>query len=65
MGSLHDVLTIVLDSKIILSEFQLQPRKYIHFSTNSPRIVVIPCIATAMVLIEPVKFFHVDDFGIR
>ena len=53
-----------MDSRIVVSKFELQLRYYIHFQTNTLGKGMNPLVFPAMGWIVPLLFFHKDDFGI-
>ena len=54
-----------IDSGIVVSEFVLQSRYYIHFRANTLGKGMNPLILPAMGLIVPLLFFKENGFGIK
>ena len=52
-GSTRGVVTIMLDFDIIVREFELHSRFYVHFRTNTFENVMKPL------------FFYMDKFGVK
>ena len=55
----------VLDGRIIVSEFKLQSRYYVHFRTNTLGKGKNLLIFLAMGWVAPLLFFLKDGFGIK
>ena len=56
-GGPHGVMVKAMDSGIVVSEFVLQSRYYIHFRTNNFGKHMDPLILPAMGWIVPLLFF--------
>ena len=63
-GSPHDVVVNVLDSYIVVSEFELQSGNYVHFRTNTLEKGMNPFILQVMGEIVPLLFFFKNGFSI-
>ena len=62
-GGLFVYLANLLDCDIVVSEFELQLRYYVHFWTL--REGMDPLITPVMGQILPLLFFYKDGFGIK
>ena len=58
------VMVKVLDSGIVISEFEPQSRYYVHFRTNSLRKGMDRLVLLAMGFIVPLLFWK-DRFGMK
>ena len=54
-----------IECGIVVSEFVLQSRYYVHFWTNTFGKGMNPLILLAMGSIVPLLFFSVNSFGIK
>ena len=54
-----------MDCGIVVSEFGLQLRYFVHFRTNTPGKGMKPLILSAMGQIVALLFFSKDGFGIK
>ena len=58
-------MAIELDCKILVSDFELQSRYYVHFWTNALEKGMNHVIPPSIGLIVPLLFFYKDGFGIE
>ena len=56
-GGARGVMVKAMDCGIVVSEFELQSRYYVHFRTNTPGKGMNPLILPAMGEIVPLLFF--------
>ena len=63
-GSSRFVVANVLDCDIVVSEFKLELRYYVHFRTNIPGKGMNPFISTSYKLTVS-QLFYKDCFGIE
>ena len=54
-----------MNNGIVVNEFELQSRYYIHFSTNTLEKGMSPLILLSMGQIVPLLFFSKEEFGIK
>ena len=54
-----------MDCGIVVSEFELQSRYFVHFRANTLGKGMNPIILPAMGWIVPLLFFYKDGFGIK
>ena len=54
-----------MDCRIVISEFELYSRYYVHFRTNTLEKGMNALILPAMGQIVPQLFFSKDGFGIK
>ena len=54
-----------MDCRIVVSEFVLQSRYYVHFRVNTLEKGMNPLILPAMGWIVPLMFFSENSFGIK
>ena len=59
------VMVKAMDCGIVVSEFVLQSRYYVHFQTNTVENGMNPLILPAMGEIVPLLFFLENGFGIK
>ena len=64
-GGARDVMVKAMDCWIVVSEFELQPRYYVHFRTNTLGKGINPLILPVMGYIVQLLFFSNDGFGIK
>ena len=61
-----NVMTKMMDSDILVGEFEFQPRYYVQFQTNAPwERYETPYPLLTMCKIEPLMFLYKDGFGIK
>ena len=65
MGSLRDEMVKSMECGIVVSEFKLQSRYYVHFQANYLRKGMNPLILLAMGKIIPLLIFSENGFGIK
>ena len=54
-----------MDCGFVVSEFDPQPRYYVHFRTNTLGKGMNPLIVLAICYIVPLLFFYENGFGIK
>ena len=59
------VMVKAMDCGIVVSEFELQPRYYVHFQANTLGKGMNPLTLPAMGQIVPLLFFLEKSFGIK
>ena len=59
------VMVKAMDCRIVVSEFKLQSRYYVHFQTNTLGKGINPLILLATGSIIPLLFFQKSGFGIK
>ena len=64
-GSPYGVVANVLDSDLVVSEFEFQSRYYIHFRTSALEKGMNLLLHPAMSWIISLPYFYNDDFGIK
>ena len=64
-GCPRGVIVKAMDCGIVVSEFVLQSRYYLHLRANTLGIVMKPLILPAMGWIVPLLFFSENSFGIE
>ena len=64
-GCLCGVMVKALDSGIVVNEFVLQSRNYVHFRANTLGKGMNPLILPAMGQIVQLRFFMKNGFGIK
>ena len=64
-GLPRGVMVRVLGCRIVVSEFELQSRHYLHFRTNTLKKDINTFILTTKDLIAPLLFFLKNGFGIE
>ena len=64
-GCPRGVMAIAMDCGIVVSEFVLQSRYYVHFRANTLGKGMHPFIHPAMGLIVPLLFFKENGSGIK
>ena len=62
-GCLRGVMVKAMDSGIVISEFELPSRYYVHFRTNVHWKGISLLILPAVGQIAPLRFFYKDGFG--
>ena len=64
-GCPRGVMVKAIDCGIVVREFVLQSRYYVHFRANTLGKGMNPLILPAMVKIAPLLFFYENGFGIK
>ena len=59
----YGVILAVLDCDIVIKEFELQSRNYVHFRTYTLRKAMNPFLPPAMGCIIPLLLFYKDGTG--
>ena len=64
-GCPRGIIVKEIDCGLVISEFELQSRYYVHFRANTLGKGMNPLIPPAMGQILSLLFFKKDDFGIK